>query len=37
VRKLLDGAQTLNQFNGVQRFKNAADEALAEITITKAA
>jgi hypothetical protein len=29
--------QSLNQFNGVQRFKKAANEALAEIMITKAA
>ncbi len=32
VRKLQDGAQTINQFNGVQRFKRAASEALAEMT-----
>ncbi|MDQ3230342.1 MAG: transposase [Pseudobdellovibrionaceae bacterium] len=37
VRKLQDGAQTINQFNGVQRFKRAASEALAEMTIRKVA
>jgi len=37
VRKLQDGARYLTQFNGVQRFKNAASEAFAEMTITKAA
>ena len=37
VRKLQDGAHTLNQFSGVQRFKKAASEALGEIVITKAA
>lgn len=37
VRKLQDGAQCLNQFNGVQRFKKAVSEALAEMTSTKAA
>ena len=37
VRKLQDGAHTINQFNGVQRFKRAASEALAEMTIRKVA
>jgi hypothetical protein len=37
VRKLQDGAQSLNQFNGVQRLKKAANEALSEIMFTKAA
>jgi hypothetical protein len=37
VRKMQGGAQSLNRFNGVQRFKNPANEAFAEIMITKAA
>jgi hypothetical protein len=37
MRRMLDGAKILTQFNGAQRFKNAVNEAVAEVINTKAA
>lgn len=37
LRKLQDGVRILNQFNGVQRFKKATNEALAEMATRKVA
>ncbi len=37
LRRMQDGAMILTQFNGVQRFKNAVTEAVADLVNTKAA
>jgi hypothetical protein len=37
VQKIKDASAWLNQFNGVSRFKKAANEALSAITLSEAA